>query len=109
MNADINSDGVTGCDIAIAIATQGINGSLGSQAEDNILEKKHDDVMDIMDRSDEYQRNDDNSNDQEKYVGPSVGDDSWEEHGCILWDLATSRTHAELMVHYCPVTQLNAI
>ncbi|XP_076887124.1 uncharacterized protein LOC143537188 isoform X2 [Bidens hawaiensis] len=37
-------------------------------------------------------------NDQEKNVSHSVGDDCWEEHGCVLWDLATSRTHAEFMV-----------
>ncbi|KHN21471.1 Protein saal1 [Glycine soja] len=28
----------------------------------------------------------------------SVGEDAWEEYGCILWDLAASKTHAELMV-----------
>ncbi|KAJ6311006.1 hypothetical protein OIU76_015680 [Salix suchowensis] len=27
-----------------------------------------------------------------------TGDEVWEEHGCVLWDLAASRTHAELMV-----------
>ncbi|KAJ6410069.1 hypothetical protein OIU84_009547 [Salix udensis] len=27
-----------------------------------------------------------------------AGDEVWEEHGCVLWDLAASRTHAELMV-----------
>ncbi|KAL6967112.1 hypothetical protein U1Q18_032915 [Sarracenia purpurea var. burkii] len=26
------------------------------------------------------------------------GDDAWEEYGCILWDLAASKTHAEFMV-----------
>ncbi|XP_057457120.1 uncharacterized protein LOC130748051 [Lotus japonicus] len=30
--------------------------------------------------------------------GVSVGEDPWEECGCVLWDLAASRTHAELMV-----------
>ncbi|XP_027341639.1 protein saal1 isoform X2 [Abrus precatorius] len=30
--------------------------------------------------------------------GVSVGEDAWEEYGCILWDLAASKTHAELMV-----------
>lgn len=30
--------------------------------------------------------------------GASVGEDVWEEYGCILWDLAASKTHAELMV-----------
>ncbi|KAK9279560.1 hypothetical protein L1049_013239 [Liquidambar formosana] len=28
----------------------------------------------------------------------SVGEEAWEEYGCILWDLAASRTHAEFMV-----------
>jgi len=32
--------------------------------------------------------------------GASVGEDAWEEYGCILWDLAASKTHAELMVLY---------
>ncbi|XP_050211722.1 uncharacterized protein LOC126661880 isoform X2 [Mercurialis annua] len=27
-----------------------------------------------------------------------AGEDVWEEFGCVLWDLAASRTHAELMV-----------
>ncbi|KAK7324892.1 hypothetical protein VNO77_28812 [Canavalia gladiata] len=30
--------------------------------------------------------------------GVSVGEDTWDEYGCILWDLAASKTHAELMV-----------
>ncbi|XP_024961792.1 uncharacterized protein LOC112502174 isoform X2 [Cynara cardunculus var. scolymus] len=73
MNAASTSDRVSGCDFA----SQGTND---------------------IDRSNEQEGTDDNSNDREKQVGPAVGDDSWEEHGCILWDLATSRTHAELMV-----------
>lgn len=30
--------------------------------------------------------------------GIPVGEEAWEEYGCILWDLAASRNHAELMV-----------
>ncbi|XP_059663371.1 uncharacterized protein LOC132309035 [Cornus florida] len=30
--------------------------------------------------------------------GESVGEQAWEEYGCILWDLAATRTHAEFMV-----------
>uniref|UniRef100_A0A5B7BF14 Protein saal1 n=1 Tax=Davidia involucrata TaxID=16924 RepID=A0A5B7BF14_DAVIN len=30
--------------------------------------------------------------------GGSAGEDTWEECGCILWDLAASKTHAEFMV-----------
>lgn len=33
-----------------------------------------------------------------EHSGDSVGEDKWEEYGCILWDLAASKTHAELMV-----------
>ena len=104
MNATSTSDRVSGCDFA----SQGTNGSLVSHAEDEISENKHEtmDIVDQIDRSDEQERRDGNSNDQEKQVGPAVGDDSWEEHGCILWDLATSRTHAELMVPDCLVTQV---
>lgn len=28
----------------------------------------------------------------------SAGEEAWEEYGCVLWDLAASVTHAELMV-----------
>ncbi|KAI7743368.1 hypothetical protein M8C21_003551 [Ambrosia artemisiifolia] len=42
--------------------------------------------------------NNNNINDHENNASPSVGNEAWEEHGCVLWDLATSRTHAELMV-----------
>ena len=28
-----------------------------------------------------------------------VGEEAWEEYGCVLWDLASSKTHAELMVY----------
>lgn len=70
------------------------------QSEDELLENKYEnmDTIDQVDHSNNHEEKDDNSNDQETHVDPSVGDDSWEEHGCILWDLATSRTHAELMV-----------
>jgi hypothetical protein len=35
--------------------------------------------------------------------GVSVCEDVWEECGCVLWDLAASKTHAELMVllYFC--------
>lgn len=31
-------------------------------------------------------------------LGGSSVEEAWEDHGCVLWDLAASRTHAELMV-----------
>ncbi|KAK3033542.1 hypothetical protein RJ639_034003 [Escallonia herrerae] len=45
---------------------------------------------------------DDGSRHQDKREGASVEEaseeSSWEEYGCILWDLAASKSHAELMV-----------
>ncbi|XP_040375401.1 uncharacterized protein LOC112167999 isoform X5 [Rosa chinensis] len=31
-------------------------------------------------------------------INVPVGEEAWEEYGCILWDLSASKTHAELMV-----------
>ncbi|XP_009769761.1 uncharacterized protein [Nicotiana sylvestris] len=35
---------------------------------------------------------------QNKHEDVAVREEDWEESGCILWDLAASKTHAELMV-----------
>ncbi|KAJ0732026.1 putative armadillo-like helical protein [Helianthus annuus] len=67
--------------------TMNNNNNATATSHDKILENN----CHIMDGS--------SSNDHENNAtGPSVGIDAWEEHGCILWDLATSRTHAEFMV-----------
>ncbi|EOA20370.1 hypothetical protein CARUB_v10000684mg [Capsella rubella] len=41
-------------------------------------------------------------------VGGSSVEEAWEDHGCVLWDLAASRTHAELMVHNLILEVLHA-
>ncbi|XP_043704647.1 uncharacterized protein LOC122654569 [Telopea speciosissima] len=33
-----------------------------------------------------------------EYPSATAGNATWEEYGCILWDLSASRTHAEFMV-----------
>ena len=38
------------------------------------------------------------STSMEKDKVSSSVEEVWEEHGCVLWDLAASETHAELMV-----------
>ncbi|KAF3536529.1 hypothetical protein F2Q69_00019195 [Brassica cretica] len=35
-------------------------------------------------------------------------EEAWEEHGCVLWDLAANETHAELMVHNLILQVLHA-
>lgn len=35
---------------------------------------------------------------QNKHEDVAAGEKAWEEFGCILWDLAASKTHAEFMV-----------
>lgn len=37
-----------------------------------------------------------------------IGEDAWEEYGCVLWDLAASKTHAELMVENLILEVLSA-
>ncbi|WOG95933.1 hypothetical protein DCAR_0415262 [Daucus carota subsp. sativus] len=41
---------------------------------------------------------DERLSEQDKHEVALVGEKAWEEYGCILWDLAANRTHAELMV-----------
>ncbi|CAA7027723.1 unnamed protein product [Microthlaspi erraticum] len=43
----------------------------------------------------------------EKLSGSSL-EEAWEDHGCVLWDLAASRTHAELMVENLILQVLHA-
>ncbi|KAF8046151.1 hypothetical protein N665_3989s0003 [Sinapis alba] len=44
----------------------------------------------------------------EKLSGSSVEEEAWEEHGCVLWDLVASETHAELMVQNLILQVLHA-
>ena len=74
-----------------------------SACEDEIPDSSHVtiDTMDTLDGFDELAH-------QEKVgevacggfedSGIPVREKAWEEYGCILWDLAANRTHAELMV-----------
>ncbi|EFH50353.1 predicted protein [Arabidopsis lyrata subsp. lyrata] len=41
-------------------------------------------------------------------LGGSSVEEAWEDHGCVLWDLAASRTHAELMVQNLILEVLHA-
>ena len=38
------------------------------------------------------------STSEEKDKASSSVEEAWKEHGCVLWDLPTSETHADLMV-----------
>lgn len=51
-------------------------------------------------------RNKSTSKDKDK--ASSSVEEAWEEHGCVLWDLAASETHAELMVHNLILQVLHA-
>ncbi|XP_010247792.1 PREDICTED: uncharacterized protein LOC104590746 [Nelumbo nucifera] len=59
------------------------------------------DVMDIgidFDGIDNRNEGDETSSHNSEQPGESAGEEAWEEYGCILWDLAAHRTHAEFMV-----------
>ncbi|CAN6840756.1 unnamed protein product [Brassica oleracea] len=48
------------------------------------------------------------STSEEKDKASSSVEEAWEEHGCVLWDLAASETHAELMLHNLILQVLHA-
>ncbi|CAN1171635.1 hypothetical protein LINPERHAP2_LOCUS29695 [Linum perenne] len=70
----------------------GENGALLSGSNDH-------ENMDIVD---------DKASSRSQVTEVSQADDVWEEHGCVLWDLAASRTHAELMVQNLVLEVLSA-
>ncbi|XP_034221782.1 protein saal1 isoform X4 [Prunus dulcis] len=57
-------------------------------------------IADDFHKSAPEERQNNGSYDGAEQCGHSVpvGEEAWEEYGCILWDLAASKTHAELMV-----------
>nr|VDD20383.1 unnamed protein product [Brassica oleracea] len=48
------------------------------------------------------------STSEEKDKASSSVEEAWEEHGCVLWDLAANETHAELMVQNLILQVLHA-
>lgn len=56
------------------------------------------DVSESMDIIDDFHKNAPEEGENVDLDGVPVGIEAWEEYGCILWDLAASKTHAELMV-----------
>ncbi|KAM1100121.1 hypothetical protein ACFX2I_006658 [Malus domestica] len=56
------------------------------------------DVSESMDIIDDCHKNAPEEGENVDLYGVPVGIEAWEEYGCILWDLAASKTHAELMV-----------
>ncbi|KAJ0084708.1 hypothetical protein Patl1_30525 [Pistacia atlantica] len=56
------------------------------------------DVVDVGDRSSYFEGEAEDPCSKLEKAGVSAGEEAWEEHGCVLWDLTASVTHAELMV-----------
>lgn len=60
------------------------------------------DVVNGFDKSSYDKGGDEDSRHKLEQPNISAEEEVWEEYGCILWDLAASRTHAELMVLELP-------
>ncbi|CAN8301023.1 unnamed protein product [Cochlearia groenlandica] len=73
----------------------------------NVAQEQSDGDSDSMDVGDKY-NNGFTSEEKEKQSGLSSLEEAWEDHGCVLWDLTTSRTHAELMVQNLILEVLHA-
>ena len=89
ISSSISSHGVDACDSSD-------QGSKGEGTEESVLPPSENGTANSL--NGEYEAMD-TVNDTVQHEGASVGEEAWEEYGCILWDLASSRTHAELMVH----------
>ncbi|XP_052206888.1 uncharacterized protein LOC127811213 isoform X2 [Diospyros lotus] len=57
----------------------------------------HDNGIEAMDTV-ELTGHDGGDYESDKKMSALMGEDVWEEYGCILWDLAANKTHAEFMV-----------
>ncbi|XVF19802.1 hypothetical protein REPUB_Repub11eG0142400 [Reevesia pubescens] len=71
------------------------NGEVVSSSNDNC---KSMEIVDDFSKSDFQGEDEEDSCRGGESAGASVGEEVWEECGCVLWDLAANQTHAELMV-----------
>ncbi|RVW54392.1 hypothetical protein CK203_068349 [Vitis vinifera] len=99
-----DSDGVDACNASNqGLKTNHMKESVVSPCEDEMLNSSHDKIetMDTLDGFDELARQEKTgevSCSRFEDSSISVREKAWEEYGCILWDLAASRIHAEFMV-----------
>ncbi|KAH1222263.1 Protein saal1 [Glycine max] len=78
---------------------EGASPSASVSSDENVKSSKNKSENMDVDVSAEFSRGEcQDTGDGIEHSGVSVGEDAWEEYGCILWDLAASKTHAELMV-----------
>lgn len=99
-----NAHGVDACLACSQVAnTNHVEYSSASLFTEEVLNSSNDksESMDIVEDYDKHaQQEGENGNSSHRSDRPSIsgGEEDWEEYGCILWDLAASKTNAELMV-----------
>ncbi|KAK3205831.1 hypothetical protein Dsin_019877 [Dipteronia sinensis] len=97
-------NGLDGCDApGEESKTNNMEESAASLSKDRVSSPLHQDseAMDIVDDFDKpscQEGGDEDLYSKLEKPGLLAGAEAWEEYGCILWDLAASRDHAELMV-----------
>ena len=75
--------------------------STADDNKDDSRSKKKPENMDVDDAG-EFSNQRGQFEDSSEGLENSGVSEVWEEYGCVLWDLAGSQTHAELLVHaYC--------
>ncbi|KAB1227344.1 Protein saal1 [Morella rubra] len=98
-----NAHGVDACLARSQVAnTNHVEDSSASLFTEEVLNSSNDksESMDIVEDYDKHvQQEGENGNSSHRSDRPSIsgGEEDWEEYGCILWDLAASKTNAELM------------
>lgn len=103
-SSSINAHEVDACDSSIqGSKAQGTEEGALSESGNEVLNSQ-DNEYEAMDTVTEFVEIDvqdvreDRSCHQDKQDVTLAGEEAWEEYGCVLWDLAASKTHAELMV-----------
>ncbi|KAK2643508.1 hypothetical protein Ddye_025271 [Dipteronia dyeriana] len=98
-------NGLDGCDAPSeeSITNNMEESAAASLSKDRVSSSLHHDseamdIVDDFDKSSCQEGGDEDLYSKLKKPGVLAGEEAWEEYGCILWDLAASRDHAELMV-----------
>ncbi|XP_019199523.1 PREDICTED: uncharacterized protein LOC109193144 isoform X2 [Ipomoea nil] len=95
---EVKDEGISGGQETEELKTASVSASENGEGMWANNENEAADMDDNFDKVDKFQGLDVRLCCESTKKGSSAGEESWEEYGCILWDLAASKTHAEFMV-----------
>nr|AAS79588.1 hypothetical protein [Ipomoea trifida] len=94
---EVKDEGISGGQETEELKTASVSASENGEGMWANNENEAADMDDNFDKVDKFQGLDVRLCCESTKKGSSAGEEAWEEYGCILWDLAASKTHAEFM------------